>query len=538
MDGAQRFFIARTRGPPAPLALTATPPMSEAPGPRIVLATATRRFGPLVAVRELDLELVPGAIHALIGENGAGKSTALKLAAGHLAPSEGRVLVDDAPLTPATPEEAIRRSIGMVHQHFMLVERMTALDNLILGAEICAGPLGRLDRAEARRRAEAIGARTGLAVDLSARVESLSVGERQRLEILRVLFRGARALLLDEPTAVLSPVEVGELYGTLRELANAGSTIAVVTHRLDEVVRFCDHVTVMRRGLGVLDQALERGDEGLDQRLTRAIMGGEVPEPAAPPELDDESPVVLRLEAARLARDGQTAPLDGVSFAVRAGEVLGIAGVEGNGQRELTRVLAGLDALSGGTLALGETVIADHALDASERVRARRATGVVVVHEDRHRDELLPDVSIADNLVLGDIPTRDDERAVAKRRFARFDVYPDDPQRLAGELSGGNQQKVVMARALDRPLKLLVLAQPTRGVDVGTARTIQHAIADAAASGTAVVIISADLAELKGLAHRIVVLRKGRVAGTFAPSASDEQIGRAMLGITGKEEVA
>ncbi len=510
-------------------------------GPRIELTAATRRFGPLVAVRSLDLTLVPGVIHALVGENGAGKSTALKLMAGLLAPSEGGVSIDGQPLTPATPHEAGRRGVGMVHQHFMLVLRMTGLDNLLLGAELSSGGigrwLGRLDREAARRRAEAIAEDTGLAVDLTRPVEQLSVGERQRLEILRVLFRGARGLLLDEPTAVLSPIEVGELYATLRKLADDGSTVAVVTHRLDEVVRYCDRVTVMRRGAGVLEQPIERDAAGLERHLTRAIMGGDVPPPATPPTVLADSPVMLAVEGVRVQHHGGTPRLDDLNLTVRAGEVVGVAGVEGNGQRELARMLAGLEEVAQGTVRLDGTPLDDGARPPSARVAARRAGGLVVVHEDRHRDELMADATVADNLVIGDLGGLTDEAAAVARRLDRFDVQPREPERLASELSGGNQQKLVMARALDRQTRVLVLAQPTRGVDVGTARTIQHAIAAAAAEGAAVLVISADLVELKSLCHRLVVLRKGRVVATFPPGATDEAIGRAMLGTAGAELV-
>ncbi|HZO16077.1 MAG TPA: ATP-binding cassette domain-containing protein, partial [Polyangiaceae bacterium] len=382
--------------------------------------------------------------------------------------------------------------------------------------------------------ARTLGRETGLEVDLERLTSELSVGERQRLEILRVLYRGARAILLDEPTAVLSPVEVDELYRTLRRLAEQGSTVAVVTHRLDEVVRYADDVTVMRRGRHVHGEAIEeRKDEELPHRLTRAIMGGEVPAPTEPPPLDKDAGEVLAAVGLRVRRPNGSVALDDLSIAVRAGEVVGVAGVEGNGQRELVRAFAGLETLDAGEVRLrGEHLFGAHRprADHSAFVHMAVARGLVVVHEDRHRDELLLEASVADNLVLGDLGTLTDESRTATARFGRFDVQPADPERIAGELSGGNQQKVVMARAFDRSLRALVLAQPTRGVDVGTARTIQRAITDAAAEGAAVLVISADLHELRALAHRIVVLRRGRIVADLDPSASDEVIGRAMLG--------
>jgi general nucleoside transport system ATP-binding protein len=509
------------------------------PGPRIELRGVSRVFGALTAVRELSLALEPGRIHAIIGENGAGKSTAMKLAAGYLAPSRGEVLIDGEALAPASPLFAIRRGVGMVHQHFMLVDRMSALENLVLGHEPSSGPLGVLDLESARRAADEIASRTGLGLDLDRDAERLSVGERQRLEILRVLFRGARAILLDEPTAVLTPLEAEELYGTLRALAADGATVAVVTHRLDEVVRWADHVTVMRRGAGVLDEALggRRDTATESDKLTRAIMGGEPPPVASPPELAAGAGAVLELHELAVARAGGGDALRGLSLSVRAGEIVGVAGVEGNGQRELVRALAGLAPLAAGhvTLAGARLAAAGDTTNEADRIARLRAAGLAVVHEDRHKDELMLAATIADNLVLGDLGSSVPEPELAKRRFARFDVYPADPARLAGELSGGNQQKVVMARALDRKIVALCVAQPTRGVDVGTARVIQRAIADTAGAGAAVIVVSADLHELKALAHRIVVLRKGRIVSEHAPDDSDESIGRAMLGATTKE---
>ncbi len=502
--------------------------------PVIRLDTVTRAIGECIAVNAADSTLSPGEIHAIIGENGAGKSTLLKLAAGVVAPTSGRVFVGDSALSPATPAEAIRRGVGMVHQHFMLVAAFTALENLMLGAEpVRSG--GRLDPAAAREKAQAIADRTGLQVPLDAVTETLSVGERQRLEILRVLYRGARALLLDEPTAVLSPLEADELYKTLRALADDGATVVVVTHRLDEVARFADRVTVMRRGKVVLTRPIVRsgkGDKG-DERgddLTRAIMGGDPPLPFARPELAKDAAIVLEIKGLSLTDAGGQRRLSGIDLAVRAGEIVGVAGIEGNGQRELVRALAGLE--PGAT---GRITVADRDLGGLT-VRARRSS-LGVVLEDRHGEGLCQEATVGDNLVLGDLGDGDPafvETAAIARRMQRFDIHPGDPARLAGELSGGNQQKIVIARALDRlprgPRSAAVLAQPTRGVDVGAAAAIHAAIGEAAASGIAVLVVSADLAELRKLAHRIVVMRRGEIVQSLAPEASETEIGRAMLG--------
>ncbi|MBM4373732.1 MAG: ATP-binding cassette domain-containing protein [Deltaproteobacteria bacterium] len=527
--------------------------MAEAIEPRIELIGASRRFGERTAVKALDLTLEPGRIHALIGENGAGKSTALKLVAGLLAPSDGEVLVGGTRLDEASPRAAMARGIGMVHQHFMLVEPFTALENLILGAEpVRESPLsrlpfvgalfggGRLDLDAARREAERLAAEAGLSVRLDARVSELSVGEKQRLEILRVLFRGAKAILLDEPTAVLSPLEVGELYATLRRLASRGDTVAVVTHRLDEVVRFADDVTVMRHGekvhAEVLDGDARAHEEATIRRLTRAVMGGDVPDATARRPIAEDAPVVLELTDARVDGTGSRG-LAGVSLRLRAGEIVGVAGIEGNGQRELVTALAGVAPLVAGRVALdGAPLFTSHG-DAPSRVREARRRGLVAVLDDRHHDELVLDATVADNLVLGDLglampgaAVDADEAALSSRRFERFAVEPRDPSRLGRELSGGNQQKVVMARALDRSIRALVLGQPTRGVDVGTARVIHEAVAEVAARGAAVLVVSADLSELRTLSHRIVVLSEGKLVADLPPTATDEALGRAMLG--------
>jgi simple sugar transport system ATP-binding protein len=499
-------------------------------GPQLELEGVSRRFGDFLAVDGARVSIGPGRIHAVVGENGAGKSTLMKMAAGVLVPSGGVVTIDGAPLHPATPAEAIRRGVGMVHQHFMLVGAFRAIENVILGGEPTTS-FGRLDLGRATARAREIMESAGLSVPLDAPTAQLTVGERQRLEILRVLYRGARALLLDEPTAVLSPLEADDLYATLRRLAEGGASIAVVTHRLDEVARHADHVTVMRRGRVVLSQPQDRAAPLSTDELTRAIMGGAPPPPFAPPALAAGAAAVLSIEGLTLADAGERLLLDGIDLAVAAGEIVGVAGVEGNGQRELTRALAGLE-----PRARGRVRVAGHDL-AGERVRARRPH-LGVVHEDRHVDGLLLEASVADNLVLGDLGDAGplDEAATIARRVAAFGVEPPDPARLAGELSGGNQQKIVLARALDRlrgagAQAAVVLAQPTRGVDVGAAAVIHRAIGEAAAAGMAVLVISADLAELRRLSHRIVVMRRGKIVASLPREASETEIGKAMLGV-------
>lgn len=526
------------------------------PGPVIKLDHVTKRFGEVAAVLDVSISLEPGLIHAVIGENGAGKSTLLKLAAGALAPTAGSVLIDQSPLEPATPVEAVRLGVGMVHQRFMLVGAFTAIENLVLGSEpTLAG--GRIDWAAALARARGMMKSAGLKVPLDAKTDALTAGERLRLEILRVLFRGARAILLDEPTASLSPIEADELYAMLRRLAETGSTVAVVTHRLDEVVRFADRVIVMRRGSVALSKTLKissgKGSKppppdgpprALENELTAAITGGEPPPIVAPPTLVEKATVVL--EANGLSLEDPTTGkklLDGVDLSVRSGEIVGIAGIEGNGQRELLRVLAGLEPSATGRVSvLGKLVSGDpHRGD--EEARARRSY-LGIVHEDRYIDGLLLDASAGENLILGDVGDAEetsaeegafDEAAVIARRLERFQLRPPDAGKLAREFSAGNQQKLVVARALDRIARkkgeaAAILAQPTRGVDVGAAAVIHAAIGSAVAAGLAVIVISADLAELRLLCHRILVLRGGRIVASLPPHASDAAIGRAMLG--------
>jgi ABC-type uncharacterized transport system ATPase subunit len=460
-----------------------------------------------------SLAFEPGRLHAVVGENGAGKSTLLKMAAGVVVPDSGQVSVAGARLAPHTAAEAIRRGVGMVQQHFALVGVLTALDNVMLGAEPLRS-LGRLDRAKARARAEAVAREVGAAIDWDAPVERLGVGDRQRLEIVRTLVRDARVVILDEPTAVLTPGEAEALYATLRRMADAGRTVIVVTHRLDEVRDHADEVSVMRRGTLVGSRSLtDRGEDAL-RAITRDIMGEEPPAPLAR-GARTPGDVALELREVRLGR-----ALRGVSLRVHAGEIVGLAGVEGNGQRELVRVLSGLARADGGEM---------------------RAGTIAVVHEDRHTEGLVLGASVRDNLVLGELGRFTsglglvDGQAVAREARARLErarIVPADLDAAAAALSGGNQQKIVVARAVARAegAQVLVFAQPTRGVDIGAARAIHTEIAAAAGRGKAVLVVSADLAELRALADRIVVMARGRIVGEFPPDTPEARLGEAMLG--------
>jgi simple sugar transport system ATP-binding protein len=485
--------------------------------PLLALEHLDKHYGAVHAVRDVSLAFEAGRIHVVAGENGAGKSTLLKMAAGVVTPGAGHVVVAGARLEPHTAREAIRRGVGMVQQHFALVPVLSALDNVMLGAEPVRS-WGRLDRAVARERAEAVARDVGVSLPWDAPVETLGVGDRQRLEIVRTLVRQARVIILDEPTAVLTPAEATALYATLRKMADAGRAVVVVTHRLDEVRDHADEVSVLRQGRLVSTRTVTARDEASLRLLTRDIMGQEPPEPLerGPRTAGD---VVLDVRDVRLGR-----ALRGVTFSARAGEVVGIAGVEGNGQRELVRVLAGLDAPDTGEV---------------------RSGSIAVVHEDRHAEGLVLGASVRDNLVLGELGRFASRlgiidgaalEAQARARLERANVVPPDLDALAGALSGGNQQKVVMARAVARAdrVQAFVFAQPTRGVDIGAARAIHGEILRTAEQGKAVVVVSADLAELRALSDRILVLSRGRIAGEFTPDTTEMRLGEAMLG--GAEE--
>ena len=483
--------------------------------PALEVHEVDKRFGAVHAVKRASLAFERGRIHAVVGENGAGKSTLLRIAAGLLVPDEGETRVDGRKLAPHTPAEALSRGVAMVQQHFALVDVLTALENVVLGREP-RGKWGGLDLGAARAKAEAVAREIGASIAWDARVATLGIGERQRVEIARALYRDARVVILDEPTAVLTPGEASSLYATLRRLADAGRAVVVVTHKLDEVRDFADVATVMRRGAIVETRDVTRsGDEV--RSLARAIMGNES---VAPLERGSRTigggEPVLVLRDVRMGR-----AVRGVSLEVHAGEIVGIAGVEGNGQREIVRAIAQLDAIDSGSISPAADVIA-------------------IVHEDRHQEGLVLDAPIRDNVLLGELARfaryglldADAMDREARARSARAQG-PDDVTIVARTLSGGNQQKLVVARAIARVeeghARVLLVAHPTRGVDLAASRAIHAEILAAAGRGAAVVVVSADLHELRALSDRIVVLARGRVSAQLPPDATDDVIGQAML---------
>ena len=477
----------------------------------------TRHLGEVRAVHDVTVAFQPGEIHAVCGENGAGKTSLLKIVAGMITPERGEVHIGRSTLVPHTPAEAIGRGVAMVLQHFALVPAFTALENIVLGSEP-TDRLGILDVRAARTRIEAIMKDLGTTIPLDERVEDLGVGDRQRIEIARALYRDAELVILDEPTAVLTKTEAAALYATMRSLADAGRGIVVVTHKMDEVRAYADVVTVLRRGELVFTRRLDRGGDIAAQvdEVTQAIMGA-VPGAAeqlsnhAHADVAADAPVVLAFEDVHVGR-----ALHGLSLAVRAGEIVGMAGIEGNGQREIVALLS------------GELAV--------ERGAVNRGT-VALVHEDRQHEGLVLDASLRDNIVLGELGSFAgalgwlDLAALEKEAGARLERSgaPKDLDRAARTLSGGNQQKIVVTRALARPAGAVVVAQPTRGVDLAAAIAIHADLLAAAKAGAGVLVMSVDLDELRTLSSRILVIARGRIVAELPSTATDDEIGRHML---------
>ncbi len=491
-----------------------------------------KRFGEFCANADVSLSVERGALHAVIGENGAGKSTLMRGLYGIDPPDEGEVRFGGEVVT-ASVQNAIARGVGMVHQHFMLVPTLTVAENVMLGRESCQRLL--LDERRVERELGEVAARYRLAVEPQRLVRDLSVGEAQRVEILKVLWRGADVLILDEPTAVLTPLEVVELGRTLRELCASGKTVVLVTHKLDEVMTLCDRVTVLRRGEVVGDH---RVADTNPQKLALAMVGREVDLERRPLPMRQPSRPRLSVAGFSVERSDGTAALVDVSFDVEAGEMLGVAGVEGNGQSELVLALAGLHSQSGGRVSVdGEDLTA-------YSPRRRQRSGLRWILEDRQQRGLALDFSVEENVLLGHEEKysragwveRAKLRRNAKQVIEAMQINPPDIDRPARALSGGNQQKIVVGRELGSALKVLLCAQPTRGVDVGAAARIHAALLAERARGTSVLLLSADLDELLSLCDRIAVLFRGRMVGTivndFARAAEVRQtLAHWMLGV-------
>jgi simple sugar transport system ATP-binding protein len=487
-----------------------------------------KRFPGVIANHDVNLVVGKGTIHAIVGENGAGKSTLMNTLYGMHKPDEGTIVVNGAEHTFKSPTEAIATGIGMVHQHFMLADNLTVLENIILGAEPVKR--GRLDEDAARARIADLGRTYGIELDVDQLTEELGVGERQRVEILKVLFRGATILILDEPTAVLVPQEVEELFSNLRTLVEEGVTIIFIDHKLDEVLEISDDITVIRAGTTV---ATVKPGEVDRHRLGELMVGTELPSPETTVSTVTDR-VELSVQSVN-AVEGTRPVLREVSLEVRRGEIVGIAGVEGNGQLELVEAILGLQAISGGRIELGGTDLAPLG------VRARRHAGIGYIPFDRHREGLLLAAPLWENMILG----YDDSerfisgpwisakkaRAVTDVAIERFAVKAPDNEVPAFALSGGNQQKLIFGREMLSEPSLLIAAHPTRGVDVGAQAAIWDELREARKAGLAVLLISADLDELIGLSDSLLVMFRGEITAALDPAeATPQQLGMYMAG--------
>jgi ABC-type uncharacterized transport system ATPase subunit len=495
----------------------------------VELRGITKRFPGVVANKDIELRVRRGEVHAIVGENGAGKSTLMKTLYGMHRPDEGEILLDGAPVTFRSPSDAIAAGIGMVHQHFMLADNFTVMENVVLGSEPARA--GVLDRREARRRIREISDRYSMGLDPDALVEDLGVGDRQRVEIAKVLYRGARTLILDEPTAVLVPQEVDELFSNLAELKREGLTVIFISHKLDEVRRVADAITVIRRGttVGTADPKTTT-----TRQLAEMMVGSELPSPDTRTSTVRDR-VVLELAGATVLNADGRPVVGGVDLRVREGEVVGIAGVEGNGQAELIDAIMGLRPLTPGTIRLGADDITDWS------TRRRRENGLGFIPEDRHRQGMLLDAPLWENRILGH-QTRPPvvrgpfiDRRAARQDTARimheYDVRAPGPDTLAVALSGGNQQKFIVGREMSARPRLLVAAHPTRGVDVGAQAVIWNLLKDARAEGMGIVLISADLDELIGLSDTLHVMLRGRLVAEVDPDrVTPEELGGYMTG--------
>jgi ABC-type uncharacterized transport system ATPase subunit len=507
---------------------TTTDAAGRASAPLVALEGITKRFPGVVANDAVDLTLEKGEIHALVGENGAGKSTLMRVLYGLYLADEGRILIHGEETKIASPRAAISHGIGMVHQHFVLVDRFTVAENIILGAE--NGLL--LDYEAAEKSVAQLAENTGFLVDPKRRIEDLSVGQEQRVEILKALYRGVDLLILDEPTAVLTPSETKELFQNLRRLKDDGKTVVFISHKLDEVLEIADRITVLRRGKVVGET---RPEESTKTQLAEMMVGREVLFRLEKPDAKAGEPV-LRVEA---LEDGDQ--LHGIDLEVRGGEILGVAGVEGNGQRELAEVIIGLRSPTAGK------VMVDGIDQTGGSVSRIRRSGVAFIPEDRHERGLVLDMSLWENSVLGRQSRKEYSgrggfllirkiKDLAVRLIKQFDVRARGIGVMASTLSGGNQQKLVLARELDAEPRLLIASQPTRGLDVGAIEFVWRQILNQKAAGRATLLISAELDEIYELSDRIVTLYEGKITGEYSPDDPVEKIGVGMTGGRRKPE--
>ena len=514
--------------------MTGTSPPAAGAGLR--LRGITKRFGDLIANDSIDLDTMPGEIHCLLGENGAGKTTLMNVLYGLLPPDEGTISIDGVEHVPANPKEALAAGIGMVHQHFMLIDVFTVAENLILGREDSTG--GLLNMGEARHTVRRLSERYGLEVDPDAVIEELPVGVQQRVEILKALANDAKYLILDEPTAVLTPQETDQLMTVMRSLRDAGKAIVFITHKLREVREIADKITVIRHGKVVGAAKPTDSESNLAELMVGRAVNLLVDKKPASPSPEPR----LVMKAVSVARPNGTLAVDDLDLEVYGGEIVCIAGVQGNGQTELAEALLGLTPAEKGTIELDGTRLTG--LTPRETIDA----GLGFVPEDRKQDGCVGTFTVAENLILNHHEEHPYARGIAldlskvrqnaAHRVAEFDIRTQSIEATVSSLSGGNQQKVVLARELSRSLALLVASQPTRGLDVGAIEFVHNRLVEERDRGTAVVISSTELDEVIALADRIAVMFRGRIVGIVPPDTSREVLGLMMAGVPTQEALA
>ncbi len=492
------------------------------------LKNITKTFGDVVANDDVSINIEKGKIHAIVGENGAGKSTIMRVAYGFYAADSGEILVDGNTVNIKSPEDAIKLGIGMVHQHFMLVDTMTVAENIVLGAE--TGGTFNLDLDKANADILALSNELRLGANPQAYIEDISVGAQQKVELLKALYRNAQLLILDEPTAVLTPQEVEDFFNILRLMKNQGKTVVIITHKLEEVLAISDDVTVMRDGkvVGNVKTAETNAKD-----LARMIVGRDVLLRVEKTDANPRDAILNVINLSVSSKHGES--LNNVSFDVRAGEIVGIAGIEGNGQTELIEAIAGLIPVNNGTIELfGKDIT-------SATARKRKELGIAHIPEDRHKRGLLLDSDLEENAILGvhyrppvasgGFLNSSNIAVRTKEIIQNFDVRPPHPELEAKNLSGGNQQKLIIGREFELNPRLLLVSQPTRGVDIGAIEFIHRKLIALRDSGSAILLVSAELEEVTALADRLLVIYKGKFVGEVDPkTTSNEEIGLLMTG--------
>lgn len=495
----------------------------------VELRHISKRFPGVIANKDVSMKVETGTVHALVGENGAGKSTVMKILYGMQRPDSGEIIVNGKAVNFRNPNDAIDASIGMVHQHFMLADNFTVLENVILGSEPTHGIT--IDFAAARLKVVAMAAQYGLEIEPDVLVEDLGVGQRQRVEILKVLYRGARILIFDEPTAVLVPKEVDDLFNALKGLRAEGMAVIFISHKLDEVLRVADEVTVVRAGSTVAEV---KSKDVTARELAELMVGSELPKPNTLGNTKRPEITLALKDVSVVAQSGARDLLSNITFSLHAGEVIGIAGVEGNGQAELIEAIMGLREHSGNVEFNGQNIN-------QLSVANRHDLGIGLIPEDRQRQALMMAAPLWENRILGHQRSKPvmrgfvlDKRATiddTRKIMEEFDVRAPGPQTLAAALSGGNQQKFIVGREMSKAPSLLLASHPTRGVDVGAQSAIWEELRSAREKGMAIVLISADLEELIGMSDRLLVMLRGAITAELDPAkTTPEQLGSAMTG--------